>query len=686
MTKGNTLKQGDKTPLKYRLFDADGEKLNIAGKTAKVRLVYPDFLTIGYEKDGLTVAQDDTVTFTIDGVIPSRIYHVEIIVDGQFIFPSRSDESKFTVDKSSLGTEANIIEIIGKDVIIREVKSQVDTELQPLVTTLESAEQAEAQRVIAEQERVQGYQEIQQIIEDGALSAVPPDGSLTTSKFADKSVTQDKTNFLKTGKNRFNKDDVVPGYLSGNGNVNHNTTVSTSNFIPVVEGETLHRPEYTNQLAFYNSDYTLNSFLGYGTQSSGVVTVPSGARYLRVTVSNAWLDNYQLESGSQYTTYEPFSLWFKNPPQKIIDSQALAPSSVLDKHVVNKHGGLIFDGANKFVTVDFLNKKIIIHSGTYLATFFGVTAIPAQEIDISGLTGNTYKVNIHRVTKEITLRVLSTNAASSEEYTLLTFYVPGNSVVTSNPYYCIMSTGDTYRNTIDTAENTKPYVGRKIVWYGDSITNHPARLQLMSNALGFSSHLNLGWSDSAFTFEDKLAWVNPTTGVFMGNPAAGGQQPAGSVAVQSSFCRDERIAFIPTDADVVFIMGGTNDMFRNKPLGDLTTDNTTFTGALIETIKKIQLRVPNALIVVATPVIALSGAGADTPKVNYGGLTILDYVKQVEEVVDYTGVAFSDVHNCGINLYNGKDIMLDGVHPSTPKGTELISRKIVGDMKAIAPL
>ena len=120
LTKGNTLKQGDKTPLKYRLFDADGENLNIAGKSAKVRLVYPDFLTIGYEKDGLTVAQDDTVTFTIDKVIPAKLYHVEIIVDGRFIFPSRADESKFTVDKSSLGTESSIIEIVGVDAVVRK--------------------------------------------------------------------------------------------------------------------------------------------------------------------------------------------------------------------------------------------------------------------------------------------------------------------------------------------------------------------------------------------------------------------------------------------------------------------------------------------------------------------------------------------------------------------------------------
>ena len=128
LTKGNTLKQGDKTPLKYRLFDADGENLNIAGKSAKVRLVYPDFLTIGYEKDGLTVAHDDTVTFTIDGVIPSRIYHVEIIVDDQFIFPSRADEAKFTVDKSSLGTESNIIEIIGVDAVVRKAVDLINSD------------------------------------------------------------------------------------------------------------------------------------------------------------------------------------------------------------------------------------------------------------------------------------------------------------------------------------------------------------------------------------------------------------------------------------------------------------------------------------------------------------------------------------------------------------------------------
>ena len=163
LTKGNTLKQGDKTPLKYRLFDADGENLNIAGKSAQVRLVYPDFLTIGYEKDGLTVAQDDTVTFTIDSIIPSRIYHVEIIVDGQFIFPSRSDESKFTVDKSSLGTEANIIEIVGVDQIVNKVLGQVDADISQAVTDINATNEAIQQ---AEQERKQWFEDTQIILDN----------------------------------------------------------------------------------------------------------------------------------------------------------------------------------------------------------------------------------------------------------------------------------------------------------------------------------------------------------------------------------------------------------------------------------------------------------------------------------------------------------------------------------------
>ena len=120
LTKGNTLRQGDLTLLKYRLFDADGDKLDISGKPATVRLMKNDFTFIAYEKEGLTVAPDDTISFNVNKILPGGLYHLEIIVDDKYIFPSRADEGKFNVDKSSLGAEITIIENAGIDAVVRK--------------------------------------------------------------------------------------------------------------------------------------------------------------------------------------------------------------------------------------------------------------------------------------------------------------------------------------------------------------------------------------------------------------------------------------------------------------------------------------------------------------------------------------------------------------------------------------
>ena len=269
LTKGNTLKQGDKTPLKYRLFDADGEKLNITGKSAKVRLVYPDFLTIGYEKDGLTVAQDDTVTFTIDNVIPPRMYHVEIIVDDKFIFPSRADETKFTIDNSSLGTEANIIEIVGVDAVVRKAVDLINKDpnliidedklvgdiisntgignieeyyqqFNDVITELSEEKDYHSLPEIAGARR--GYNTLAeslqnlsadmlnpnlgkltqihmsdellaQIAGNAPINAVPADGGVTTPKYADKSITPVKLSGVHeiSGENLYHPSDIING-------------------------------------------------------------------------------------------------------------------------------------------------------------------------------------------------------------------------------------------------------------------------------------------------------------------------------------------------------------------------------------------------------------------------------------------------------------------------------------------
>ena len=148
---GNMLRQGDKSQLKYRLRDVGNKNLSISSKPCQVKMYGRNYTTVVYETS-TTVSSDNTVSFTIDKVLPKGTFYLEFTV-GDYIFPTDHREF-FEITPSGKGMEANIIEIAGKDVLINAVKSQVDAELQPLVTSLESAEQAETQRVSAESSRV----------------------------------------------------------------------------------------------------------------------------------------------------------------------------------------------------------------------------------------------------------------------------------------------------------------------------------------------------------------------------------------------------------------------------------------------------------------------------------------------------------------------------------------------------
>ena len=334
LTKGNTLKQGDKTPLKYRLFDADGEKLNIAGKSAQVRLVYPDFLTIGYEKDGLTVAQDDTVTFAIDSVIPSRIYHVEIIVDDKFIFPSRADESKFTVDKSSLGTEANIIEIVGVDAVVAKVLGQVQDDIDGVVSGIT---QSEADRVQAEQQRQAGYEEVKQIIEDGAIDAVPADGSITTEKLAFPAVSG------VPSKNLYNKDTALLNKtITASGVISDLTGYFISDFIKVkpLTSYALNLSTQGLNVYFFDSQKYLISYLS----NAPVFETPENTNYVRFRSLIDNVDTAQLEEGEYSTSYQAYGNYIDS---KIIVDGSISSEKLAGDISLEKINGTRV-GKNKF--------------------------------------------------------------------------------------------------------------------------------------------------------------------------------------------------------------------------------------------------------------------------------------------------------------------------------------------------
>lgn len=127
----------------------------------------------------------------------------------------------------------------------------------------------------------------------------------------------------------------------------------------------------------------------------------------------------------------------------------------------------------------------------------------------------------------------------------------------------------------------------------------------------------------------------------------------------------------PDYFDIIVIFGGTNDYAYDVPLGDMSTGQDTYIGALTEIVYNMQAKNPKAKIVLVNPLISnYYGRAFDYTK-NNAGLFVEDYRNGVRLVARMLGCAVYDAHMLsGLNPNNGymsekyytnRD---DGVHPN----------------------
>ena len=108
----------------------------------------------------------------------------------------------------------------------------------------------------------------------------------------------------------------------------------------------------------------------------------------------------------------------------------------------------------------------------------------------------------------------------------------------------------------------------------------------------------------------------------------------------------------------------------------------TLEGGIASTIMKLQAWLPNAVIILGTPINGQGTTGQLRPDAN--GL-----YKQVQHVKN-VGLRFSipviDVYaTCGINGLNRTEYITDGIHPYSVVGSKMIARAIIGGFKTILP-
>ena len=108
----------------------------------------------------------------------------------------------------------------------------------------------------------------------------------------------------------------------------------------------------------------------------------------------------------------------------------------------------------------------------------------------------------------------------------------------------------------------------------------------------------------------------------------------------------------------------------------------TLEGGIASTIMKLQAWMPNAVIILGTPINGQGTTGQLRP--DAGGL-----YKQVQHVKN-VGLRFSipviDVYaTCGINGLNRTDYITDSIHPYCVEGSKMIARAVIGGFKNILP-
>ena len=183
-------------------------------------------------------------------------------------------------------------------------------------------------------------------------------------------------------------------------------------------------------------------------------------------------------------------------------------------------------------------------------------------------------------------------------------------------------------------------------------------------------NLGLGGATAAVTPTEGSASVS-RSGCGVVSAICGDTSPDKVFASEDSYARSIFDSCDFTRTDVFVIAFGVNDYLRNIPLTDdnMRTNVRAYRGALAYMVMKLQNKFPNAQIVVVAPGYCQffeGGTGAylgdGNIRKNKQGYTVSDLVDVARNFAD-NNVGFMDTYELlGINSYNAKEMLLDGIH------------------------
>jgi hypothetical protein len=484
----------------------------------------------------------------------------------------------------------------------------------------------------------------------------------TSTVIANSSITPEKTNFLKQGKNLFDKSKATLNFFLGNtdGAVS-NTTYAYTDYMPVLPSTTYYG--FGNTGMRFTTYYDANKAYVAGGSSNTIAsfTTPANVYFVRVTFEKGDIDVFQFEKGSARTAYERFV--YKLDETYVLNNNILtdsyADSSVTDIKLKNTYAKAnktknLFDK-----TKSTLNFFLANTGGTTANTEYGYSDyMPVLPSTSYFGKGN----NPMRFTTYYDANKVYVAGGSNGE--IVTFTTPANVYFVRVTFYKTdIDLFQFEQGSVQTAY-TKPYV------IADNV-------QVNSN----SSYANKGkvWSQIGDSITQQAQWQSIVTNkleLFTGyNYGRAGTKISGLDT--NAIASQRRIDQIKSTSDIIVFMGGTNDWANDVALGTIAdTSSTVFYGAVKNLVKRLTVKFPTKLIVgISTPWGKMPNRVGwnDTYGLkNNLGLTTGDYAKVVENVCKSLGIYYIDIYSTsGINDYNYIPYFTnDGafLHPNTVGG------------------
>ena len=521
------------------------------------------------------------------------------------------------------------------------------------------------------------------------------DGIVKKQHMADAAVAAAKTDFLKPGKNLFNKAVATMGSFVSptTGTLSANASYDTSEFVAVIPG-TAYKASHGIRFSCYfaaNGSTVVAGGIDDNTMTTTAFTPPAGAAYVRISFGHVNLDAFQLELGTVATAYTPAGYKVLGPNGEALDPLPLAQAVVgtanlIDSAVAIGKTNFMKIGKNLFskaaATVGFF---INPSTGTMTASAsFDTSALIPVTPGTAYKTSHGIRFSCYFASNGSTVVVGGINDSAMAT---TSFTPPAGSA------YVRISLGHA---NLDLFQVEVGAVATAYEAYGYKVLGPNGETLIGLNVATVSTWAGKAWASLGDSITQQAKWqgaVVAALGLIWTNFGVGGTKVTGAPGDASAMCQDTRLDLIPTTADLVTVMGGTNDWAQNVPMGAPdSVDPLTFNGALNTLATKLMARFPAKRVALfATPYGEMYDyvpRGWPNAYTNTQGLTTRDYAEAVRQACKRWGLPCVDVGgNAGWNTSNIRTFITDDgalLHPNTDGGKR-IAEVTIGGLRSLEP-